>query len=126
VNSPALKRGILPVLVLLAVAIIALAAGYFTKADAKATAPGLSAPEPQRVAVRGEIRQVTGDQITVSTREGARTFRIVPTTVFETLGTTTTLHLDVGDDWLNVGAIQHPQTLFVVNGLVVISEAGPP
>jgi len=111
---------------LLAVAIIALAAGYFTKSSPEAVQPRLSAPEVQKATVRGEVLQISSDRITVSTREGTRIVRIGPATIFETLGTTTPLHVEVGADWLNVGAIPHPQTLFVINGLVVISEAGPP
>jgi len=116
----------MPALGLLVVATVALVAGYVTEAHPRSSPTPAAATAPQGEAVRGEILQVSGDRITVSTRGGTQTFRLTQATVFETLGTTTPLHVDVGDDWLNVGAVQHPQTLFVISGLVVISDNGPP
>ncbi|MPZ50146.1 MAG: hypothetical protein GEU75_12765 [Dehalococcoidia bacterium] len=126
--SKALRRFALPVLGLCAVSLLALTAGFLTAAgpaDNRAGPPEAEAPPPV-TAVRGVIQQLNGDQVTLTTSSGGITVRLAPGSIIETLGATTTLHLAVGDDWLNVGAVGHPQTLFAINGLVVISEGPAP
>jgi hypothetical protein len=124
-NSTALRRVLAPGIGLVLLALIAGTLGYIS--DGSDEALSLTAPEmTTNTVVRGAVQQVSGDQLTITTRDGVQAVRLTPETIYESLGTTTTLHLDLDDDWLNVGAIPHQQTLSVINGLVVISRNGPP
>ena len=119
------RRLAVPALALVAIALVAGLAGYFSEGSSRASTTLEPAPA-QAQAVRGVVQEVSGERLTLTTSSGSVAVRLTPATVFETYGSTTRMHISVGKDWLNVGALQHPQTLLAINGLVVISEGGPP
>jgi hypothetical protein len=121
-NTPLLTRIALAGIPILIVALIAGAAGYFSKDPGTKPIPALQPLPDREQAVRGVIRSVSGDQITVGTESGqAFTFRFPSDAPIEQLVPASMAELRPGD-WLNGGAIPHAQTVLALLGLVVVPD----
>jgi hypothetical protein len=110
-----------PALALAAIAIVGLAAGYFSEGN----------PEPANrdagiagdtLAVRGVVQELAGESLTLTTGDGSLKVTLSPDTSIEALLRPATFEALRPGDWLNVGAVQHRQTLLVINGIVVIPQ----
>jgi hypothetical protein len=121
-NTPLLTRIALAGVPLLIIALIAGAAGYFSKDPGTKPIPALQPAPDREQAVRGVLRSVSGDQITVGTESGQTfTFRLQPNAPIEQLAPASVAELRPGD-WLNGGAIPHAQTVLALLGLVVLPD----
>jgi hypothetical protein len=121
-NTPLLTRIALAGLPILVIALIAGAAGYFSKDPGTKPIPALQPAADREQAVRGVIRNVSADQITVGTESGQTfTFRLEPNAPIEQLVPASMAELRPGD-WLNGGAIPHAQTVLALLGLVVLPD----
>jgi hypothetical protein len=121
-NTPLLTRIALAGLPVLVIALIAGAAGYFSKDPGTKPIPALQPAPDREQAVRGVIRNVSADQITVGTESGQTfTFSLEPNAPIEQLALASVAELRPGD-WLNGGAIPHAQTILALLGLVVLSD----
>jgi hypothetical protein len=121
-NTPLLTRIALAGIPILVIALIAGAAGYFSKDPGTKPIPVLQPAPDREQAVRGVIRNVSGDQITVGTESGQTfTFRLQANAPIEQLAPASVAELRPGD-WLNGGAIPHAQTVLALLGLVVLPD----
>jgi hypothetical protein len=121
-NSNLLTRVLIAGLPLLVIALIAGAAGYVSKKAERAPVPPLAVEEREPGGVRGSLQSVNGDEITVITAEGESVkLRLQPDAKVEVLAPITVAELQTGD-WVNGGAIPHPDTVLALVGLVVIPD----
>jgi hypothetical protein len=118
-----LLRGALYVAPLLLIAFLAGAAGYFVAggSDAPELAP-LSPEEGQFSGVQGAVQGLDDDTLTILTGEGETlTLELPGESTVEVLRTVQLRNLNVGD-WINGGAITHPDTVLALVGLVLITD----
>jgi hypothetical protein len=121
-NTPLLTRIALAGLPVLVIALIAGAAGYFSKDPGTKPIPAQQPAPDREQAVRGVIRNVSADQITVGTESGQTfMFGLEPDAPIEQLAPASVAELRPGD-WLNGGAIPHAQTVLALLGLVVLPD----
>ncbi|HEX5369065.1 MAG TPA: hypothetical protein VFY10_06575 [Dehalococcoidia bacterium] len=105
---------------LLVIALVFGAMGYtLTKTRTRAVPP-LPPAVQQATGVEGVVSSLQGNQLTLTTTGGRpQTFTLQPGATIETLKPATLADVKPGD-WVNGGAIQHPQTTLALTGLIVI------
>jgi hypothetical protein len=115
-------RVIAAVLPLLVIALIAGAAGYFTKQTQIEPVPPLPEAEAGAEGLRGVVQGLSGDELVITTDAGRRlTLRLTSGANIEVLRAISAGELREGD-WVNGGAIPHAQTVLALVGLVVIPD----
>jgi len=112
-----LRRNAFGITLVLSVALVAAAAGYFT-ADTTPSRSARPAPPPPFV-LRGVVQDLSGDSLRLSTDSGNLTLKLGLQTPVEALQPAVRSTIRPGD-WLNVGAGPHAQTLFFITGIVLI------
>jgi hypothetical protein len=122
------RSALLPIAGLVAIVAIAAVAGYATKPSGTAqSVPAVADDTAQTTTVRGIVQEVSGGNVTLTTADGQRSFRLAPTFAVEMLTPLTRSQISPGD-WLNAGASPHDRSLFFITGLIVIPDsqlAGP-
>ena len=107
---------------LLVIALVFGGAGYALKDPGQEPIPDLPPAENRPTGARGVIQSIGNGQIALVTENGATlTYQLSPNTAVEALRPTTFEALQVGD-WLNGGAVPHAQSLFALEGLVLIPD----
>lgn len=107
---------------LVLIALVAGAAGYATANPGTEPVPALTPRLGEAQALRGRIESVSGDEIAiVSDAGGTVRFRLAAGAPVETLAGFSLAEVKQGD-WINGGAIPHPQTVFALTGLVVVPD----
>lgn len=111
---------------LLVIALVFGAIGYATT-DAETTRiPPLGAAEPGEPAARGELTTVSGDKLTLVTEAGETlTYTLSAEATVERLESIDIAAIRLGD-WLNGGAVPHPDTLLTLVNLVLVPEPATP
>lgn len=111
---------------LLVIALVFGAIGYATT-DAETTPiPPLPAAEPGIQAAHGEVTALSGDQLTLVTESGeSLTYTLPSGAAVERLVPIDLAAIQVGE-WLNGGAIPHPDTLLALLSLVLLPEPVTP
>src|SRR5687768_1789309 len=97
-----IRRLIAPALGLVAVALIALVAGYFSESGSPSTG-GSSSAAADASAVRGVVQEAGGDSLTLTTSDGAVKLQLGPDTSIEALQRPASFAALQPGDWLNVG-----------------------
>jgi hypothetical protein len=69
----------------------------------------------------GVVQTVSSDSLTLSTDDGARSFRLTPSTLTEALRLSSVDAIRSGD-WVNAGAVPHGQTRFALTSLIVLPQ----
>jgi hypothetical protein len=107
---------------LVVIALVAGAAGYFTKSAESTPIPPLLSGDERPVGVQGAIQSFTDGQLTIATNDGTQlTFELPEESAVEQLTPLSRGDLSVGD-WINGGAIPHRQTVLALVGLVLITD----
>jgi hypothetical protein len=121
-----LTRIFAPLLPLVVIALVFGAAGYFLQdAGTRQIAP-LAASHDAPQGARGKISSLNGDQLTLTTDEGASfTYTVAQDAPVEVLQPIGVDDLTLGD-WINGGAIPHPQTVLALVNLIVVTNAVVP
>jgi hypothetical protein len=122
-GSPGLiTRVIAAALPLIVIALVFGGAGYALKQPDIQPIPQLPPVEEHVTGVRGIIQSLAGDQLSLTTPDGAtHTYRLTPDAKIEVLQPTSAEDIAVGD-WLNGGAIPNSQTVYALSGLVLIPD----
>jgi hypothetical protein len=107
------------VFVLLALA--AGAAGYFSEGGTKPPGPSQAEAVASTQGLRGSVRSLNGDTLSLNTESGPRDLRLAPAAPIEALRPVTLAQIAVGD-WINAGAVTNAQTIFALTGLTVIPQ----
>ena len=107
---------------LVVIAIVAGTVGYLLQDEAPPPIPALPAQEERASGVQGTIETFADDQLTVVTTDGSTlTFEVPGESAIEQLIPIGRDELTVGD-WINGGAIPHPDTILALVGLVLVSD----
>jgi hypothetical protein len=111
---------------LVLIALVFGAIGYATTKPETTPIPPLAA-EPARVqAAQGEITSISGGQVTLVTDAGATLNYMLPADVsVEVLEPISLAMLQLGD-WLNGGAIPHPDTILALVRLILLPDPVTP
>ena len=113
----------------LPLAIIALifgAIGYATTETETSPIPALAAAVPGVQAAQGELTNVSGNEITIVTETGeSQTYTLASDATVELLEPINLAAIELGD-WLNGGAIPHPDTLLALVSLILLPEPVTP
>lgn len=121
-GSDVRARTLIAALPLLVVALVAGAAGYLTASPGTEPVPALAPRPSDTPTLRGRVESTSGDEVSIVTDAGARlSFRLGPSAPVESLAPISVADLKQGD-WINGGAIPHPQTVFALTGLVVVPQ----
>lgn len=111
---------------LVVIAIVFGAVGYATTRPQPAPIPPLTAAPPTMPAAQGELFDLQGNQIRIVTETGAqRQFTLSPDAPVEILIPIGLADLKLGD-WLNGGAVGHPDTLLALLNLILLSDPVTP
>lgn len=117
----AFRRVAAPALGLLAVALIAGVVGYVTEgSDGGPASQAVEAPTAGQGA-RGVVRELAGEQLTLTTPGGPLTLRLSPNAAVEALRPMSPAVVTTGD-WLNGGGVANAQTVYTLVGVVVIPQ----
>ncbi len=81
-----------------------------------------ASPTSSETTIGGVIRALTADGVRLTTDTGERTLRLSDETRFEALRPATLASIRAGD-WVNVGVLPHPRTIFAIVGVIVIPSA---
>lgn len=107
---------------LLVIALVFGGAGYALKDPGQEPIPDLPPADVRTTGARGVIQSVGNGQIVIATEDGATlSYQLSPNVTVETLRPTTFEALQTGD-WLNGGAVPHAQSLFALEGLILIPD----
>jgi hypothetical protein len=109
---------LLPAVALTAFAGVFVAIGYVSAAPSGSPAPP-PAPVAAPAIVSGRVEAITADSITLATAEGSLTLKLAADAPTERAAAATLADLQEGD-WLNATAMPHEETIFVLQGIVVI------
>jgi hypothetical protein len=127
-----LDKQSLPIRVIAAglpIAVIALvfgAIGYVTTDSEPAPIPQLPPASGGIPATQGEVTAVDANRITIALESGeSRDFAIAPDATVEMLETINLATIQLGD-WLNGGAMPHPDTLLALVSLILIPDPVTP
>ena len=105
---------------LIVIAIVFGAMGYTLTRTKTRAVPPLPPAVQQAAGVEGVVTALQGNQLTLTTTDGRmQTFTLQPDAKVEVLKPATLADLKNGD-WVNGGAIQHPDTILALTGLVLI------
>jgi hypothetical protein len=111
---------------LVLIALVFGAVGYATKDPKTTPIPPLQAPPAGPTAARGEIVSFEGGRITLVTENGATAdYGLGADVTVEVLAPINLAAVQIGD-WLNGGAIPHPDTLLALESLVLLPEPVTP
>jgi hypothetical protein len=127
VDSPRLITRIVAAgLPLLLIGLVFGAAGYALEEPESTPIPPLAAQEPPEAGTRGEITNVSGDQFTLVRDDGSTlSFRLAGDAPVEALEPISLDEVSLGD-WLNGGAIPHPQTVLALINLILVTDPETP
>ncbi len=105
---------------LIVIALVFGAMGYTLTKTRTHAIPPLPPAAQQPAGVEGVVSSLQGNQVTLTTPDGRlQTFTLEPGAKVEVLKPATLADVKTGD-WVNGGAIQHPQTILALTGLVLI------
>jgi hypothetical protein len=111
---------------LLVITIVFGAVGYAVTEPEKSVIPPLAAAASQGQAAQGELIATSGNRITIENESGqALEFELPAGVPIEAFTPIDLAALQVGD-WLNGGAIPHPDTLLALVRLVLLPEPVTP
>ena len=107
---------------LIVIAIVFGGAGYALKDPGQQPVPELPPADVRVTGARGVIQSVGNGQIAIVTEDGATLkYQLSSSATVEILRPITFEALQAGD-WLNGGAVPHAQSLFALEGLVLIPD----
>lgn len=97
-------------------------AGYLTAgSEPKQIAP-LPPEEERATGIMGSVQSFSDDELTIVLADGtSKTYEVPGESTIERLVPLTRSDLMIGD-WINGGAILHPDTILALVGLVLISD----
>ena len=125
-NQNPLIRIVAAGLPLIVIALVFGAIGYATTKAETTPIPPLAGADPGVPAAQGEITDVSGNQITLVTEAGATlNYTLAPDAVVEVLEPINLAAVQLGD-WLNGGAIPHPDTLLALVSLILLPDPVTP
>lgn len=102
------------------------AIGYAVTDPEPQPIPPLPAAAERASGVSGEVRSLDGGRITLVLQNGeTREYALPPGVAVEAIRPVQLADIQVGD-WLNGGAIPHPQTLLALERLVLLPEPVTP
>lgn len=105
---------------LVVIALIFGALGYALTQTKTRPVPPLPPASEQASGTQGVVQAIQGTELTLTTDDGrSQTLKLQPDVKVEVLRPATLADLRVGD-WINGGAIIHPQTRLALTGLIVI------
>ena len=120
-NNP-LSRLAVVGLPLILIALIAGGAGYLTAGSEPKQVTPLPAEEARATAITGSVQGFSNDELAIVLADGtSRTYEVPGESTIERLIPLTRSDLMIGD-WINGGAILHPDTVLALVGLVLISD----
>ena len=120
-SRESLRKNALALVFVAILALICGAGGYLSADQASsASTPGQIAPDQQAM-LRGTLQSITGDSLQLSTPGGPVALKLTSSTHFEALRPTSAVEIRPGD-WVNVGAVQHSQTIFAIVAVLVIPQ----
>ncbi len=107
---------------LVVIALIAGGVGYLTAGvEPKQTAP-LPPEAARETGIIGAVQSFSDDRLTIALADGtSATYEVPGESTIERLMTISRDDLMIGD-WINGGAISHPDTILALVGLVLISD----
>jgi hypothetical protein len=119
-----LERAIIPVLTLTTVAVCAAVAGYATADTRPATISFEAEPKPeaQPEVIRVIVLGLDGDTLRVSEGGNELRLHIGSNTAIEELTPVDLEDASLGD-WVNVAAVPHPTSRFLLTGIVLIPQS---
>ena len=107
---------------LVVIALVFGAMGYTLTQTKTRAIPPLPPAAHQATGVEGVVTGLQGDQLTLTTPDGRlQTFTLQPDAKVEVLKPASMADVKNGD-WVNGGAIQHPETILALTGLVLIPD----
>ena len=119
-NQNLLVRVVAAGLPLIVIALVAGAIGYATTRPETTPIPPFAGAEARVPAANGAITSISAGQITLVTDTGASLSYTLPAGVtVEVLAPISLTTVQVGD-WLNGGAIAHPDTVLALENLIVL------
>jgi hypothetical protein len=125
-NQSLLVRIVAAGLPLVVIAIVFGAIGYATKEPETTPIPPLAEAPAGPNAARGEVLSVEGGSLTLTAEDGTRLdYTLAPDATVEVLEPISLAGVEVGD-WINGGAIPHPQTLLALERLILLPEPVTP
>ncbi len=111
---------------LILIALVFGAIGYATTTPSSSPIPPLAAATPASSGVQGEVASVTGNQLTITTESGETlTYTLSPNLTIEVLQPINLATVQLGD-WLNGGAIPHPDTILALQRLILLPQPVTP
>jgi hypothetical protein len=125
-NDNPLLRVLAVVAPILIIAVVAGAIGYATTKPKVAPIPPLPDAPPAQAAAQGQITDVSADHVTLVTDAGATLdYAIAPDATVEALKPISLAMLQPGD-WINGGAIPHPDTILALVSLIYLPDPVTP
>jgi hypothetical protein len=125
-NQSLLVRVIAAGLPLAVIALVFGAVGFATTERKTTPIPALAAADPGINASQGEIMSISAGRITLVTDAGeALDYALSPDAAVEVLEPIELAAVQIGD-WLNGGAIPHPDTLLALVSLILLPEPVTP
>ncbi len=117
-----LPRIIAAGLPLVVIALLAGLAGYLTRGEASTAIPPLPPAEERATGIQGTVQSFSNDRLTIVSSAGETlSFDLPGESTVERLVGIGRDDLTVGD-WINGGAIPHPESVLALVGLVLISD----
>jgi hypothetical protein len=111
---------------LLAIALVFGAIGYATTSPEIEPIPPLAAADPATPAAQGEVTGVSNGRLSLVTETGAPLdYALGGDVPVEALTPITLAAIEIGD-WLNGGAMPHPDTLLALVSLILLPEPVTP
>jgi hypothetical protein len=111
---------------LVLIALVFGAIGYATTKPSASPIPPLPAATPVESGVQGEVTSVSADSVTITKESGeSQTYTLSPGVRVEVLQPIDVAAIRVGD-WLNGGAIPHPDTVLALESLILVSQPVAP
>ena len=108
------------------IALVFGAIGYATTDSEPAPIPRLAAANQGIPETQGEITAVDANRVTIVLDSGeSRDYALAPDASVEVLESITLAVIELGD-WLNGGAIPHPDTLLALVSLILLPEPVTP
>ena len=107
---------------LVVIALVFGAMGYTLTQTRTRAVPPLPPAAQQATGVEGVVTGLQGNQLTLTTPDGRlQTLTLEPDAKVELLKPASLADVKNGD-WVNGGAIQHPETILALTGLVLIPD----
>jgi hypothetical protein len=122
VTRETVRHALVPLLSLVAIAVVAATLGYLTEGSGEGAGTDAAKAPSQGEAIRGQVRDLVGDQLTLTTPNGLVTLRLPAGSALEALRPVAPSSLTAGD-WLNAGGVANPASIYTLIGLVVIPQA---